>query len=248
MEQDKALVVGIDFAAQPANTWAAVGRSEGAHLVVTEIVHPIKDEDVVFQIESGPAVVAIDIPFGWPEAFVSFVSQHHYKKSATEADTPAFSYRRTDQFVRAKTRKTPLSVSTDKIGIAARRMACLISRLRRCEIVPFSSNGSRTKVIEVYPAATLAAFGLSEPGYSSRLAQKRDSSAAARRRLISELSNLGLRTTDAVKASCENSGDALDAAICAFTAHLYLSGSTWAVPDDEVIRREGWIFFPKTEL
>jgi hypothetical protein len=106
--------------------------------------------------------------------------------------------------------------------------------------------GKCTKVIEVYPGATLAAFELPHTGYKPSRSPRKGDPAVVRSRIISGLSALGVSFTEAARVKCESQHDALDACICALTAREFLNGSTWKPPEDKLalVAKEGWIFFP----
>ena len=233
-------VVGIDFAASPSNTWAAFGDIDHSGTVrITKIEHQIADDDIVRIVEEGHAVVGIDVPFGWPDQFVSFVSRYHEQHWGPTVSRARFRFRITDEFVHQQTDKWPLSVSTDKLGIPAHRMASLLPRLERCDVPPMRTDGHATHVIEVYPGATLSALGLQEPGY------KRADAGDVRERIVTNLGEYGVEFSRGAADDCRRIDDALDASICALTARFYLEGATWDPPSDPVVEKEGWIFFPK---
>ncbi|WP_433185959.1 DUF429 domain-containing protein [Actinoallomurus sp. CA-150999] len=66
--------------------------------------------------------------------------------------------RLTDRVVHDRTGLTPLSVSADRIGHAALRLAALLARLARAGR-PVDRSGTGV-VVEVYPAASLRLWGL----------------------------------------------------------------------------------------
>jgi len=89
--------------------------------------------------------------------------------------------------------------------------------------------------VEVYPAATLAACGTISRGYKRRGAE------TTRRELIASLS----RYVDlsSVAAELEESHDLLDAMVCVLAASDFLLGRCSCPPDEELARKEGWIWF-----
>ena len=237
-------VVGIDFAAQPKKTWAAFGEVvPSGGLRITAIRHPVSDDAIIEMVHDGPAVVAIDVPFGWPDEFVSFVSQHNRREVPPDVDSAHFQFRMTDRFVRQKISKRPLSVSTNLIGITAHRMAALMKRLPPCDLPPLKILGSDTQVIEVYPSATLIALGVPGEGYKNASAE----ASELRAKIVDQLAD-DIEFSGVISEMCRDSDDALDACVCALTACLYLQGRTWSPSDDPLVGREGWIFFPKQKM
>jgi uncharacterized protein DUF429 len=123
--------VGVDLAVQPNHTAVAVLDWETgmARLVGIEIP---ADDDAVLRWSVGADKVGIDCPLGWSAPFVEFLQAHRVAAPAAALDWRGLAYRRTDQYVRAVTALTPLSVSTDRIGLTAMRAARLESRLAAC--------------------------------------------------------------------------------------------------------------------
>src|SRR5262249_19256695 len=67
-------------------------------------------------------------------------------------------FRATDRFVYERTKRWPLSVSSDRIAIPAMRAAALFTRLaEKADSVARDGSG---KVVEVYPAVALRIWGL----------------------------------------------------------------------------------------
>ncbi|MFL5861462.1 MAG: DUF429 domain-containing protein [Solirubrobacteraceae bacterium] len=125
---------GVDLAAQPEKTavclieWDATGRGR-----VDCPGHSASDVDILAKMASDHVTVAaIDAPFGWPRVFVESVAA--YTDAGVWPDPPdvrsvqeAMRLRVTDRAVYAETKLTPLSVSTDKIGVVAMRCARLLA-------------------------------------------------------------------------------------------------------------------------
>lgn len=235
-------VLGIDFAAQPKNTWAAEGCvTENGHLRITEIENGITDEDVVAKTNAGYAVIAIDAPFGWPWGFSEFISQRFDGHSPRQVNREDFRFRETDRFIHDQFGKWPLSVSTDRLGIVAHRLVSITTKMVHCTIPPFHRPGPDPTLIEVYPAATLIALGLRERGY------KKD--PEIRREIVKDLARFGIEIRGEMADQCVLGDDALDAVICALTGHLYARGETMGPehlksPRAGVVSNEGWIYVP----
>jgi len=175
---------------------------------------------------------------GRPDGFVSFVEKYHMGRTPAPVERVDFRFRRTDKTIHDRFHKWPLSVSTDRLGIVAHRLVSLLSRLTDCDIPPFWKNGRPTTLIEVYPAATLLALGVNLAGY------KRD--PKIRRNVLRDLNVAGPEIPTDLAELCIASDDALDAAVCAWTAYLYYLGQTVDPPTgDTLVRQEGWIFAPK---
>jgi hypothetical protein len=89
-------------------------------------------DEILLSLAGTGDKVGIDVPFGWPETFLRAVSAHHLQQEWPQAQSRDLRLRQTDVFVWKAIGKQPLSVSTDKIGIPALRMASLMVRLVLC--------------------------------------------------------------------------------------------------------------------
>src|SRR3990172_1919274 len=124
------VTLGVDFAAQDKNTAACKikwelgsGRVEGVFLRLGDA----QLMELFGQVDR----IGIDIPFGWPQAFVEGVCAHNMFEALPPAEKKNLCYRRTDLFVAEHVGKQPLSVSSDRIGVPALRAAALFDRLQR---------------------------------------------------------------------------------------------------------------------
>jgi hypothetical protein len=105
---------------------------------------------------------------GWPTDFVAFLVAHQAGAAAGSIDTARVDARRqlttreTDRVVRTETKLVPLSVA-DRIGHVAIRCAGLLARLARLG-QPVDRSGCGT-VVEVYPAASWARWGILHRAY-----------------------------------------------------------------------------------
>lgn len=240
------LTVGIDFAAQPANTAIACIVWEPGRAIVQSLTKPADDATILHRID-GAEAVGIDVPFGWPDAFVRFVTQHQADaQSIADRDADAWrrdlAYRLTDRMVAQQLRKQPLSVATDRIGLAAMRASSLLAAIRDAG-EPVDRAGG-TRITEVYPAGALKAWGLPFSGYKAGNAANR---IALVERLRGAAPWLELGAFDAqVRAD----DDALDAVIASLVARAHALGH-WTPPTDEQAAqasREGWMIIPTCGL
>jgi hypothetical protein len=87
--------------------------------VVEDVARPA-DDKVILQAVKRADKTGIDCPFGWPAAFVSFVTSHNAGHVSTRADGAAsrrdLTMRRTDVFVHEQLGLTPPSVSADRMA------------------------------------------------------------------------------------------------------------------------------------
>jgi predicted nuclease with RNAse H fold len=242
--------LGIDLAAQPANTAACSIEWGPARPVVSDLRSGLND-DALLDAIAGADKVAIDAPFGWPDEFVAAVSAHSNRAgwpgSGEDQDLYRFrlSFRATDRHLIEQGARRPLSVSTDLIGVVAMRCAFLLDRLAAFE-EPVDRAGSG-KVIEAYPAPALSSWGLSAIGYKSRVG------AARLPELLSQLEEGlgGLELRMQHREMAESDHNCFDAVVCSLVARAAALGLTQPPQrGDEADRatREGWIHLPTNPL
>jgi predicted nuclease with RNAse H fold len=242
--------LGIDLAAQPANTSAcAIDWSSGSPKA-SELRSGLADDQLLDAISSADKV-AIDAPFGWPDEFVEAITAHRNRAgwpgSGEDQDLYRFqlSFRATDRRLIEGGARRPLSVSTDLIGVVAMRCAYLQDRLAaRGEPVDRAGSG---KVLEAYPAPALTAWGLSATGYKSRVG------AARLPGLLSQLEDRlgGIELSVQQREAVGTDHNCLDALVCSLVARAAGLGLTQPpAPGEEADRatREGWIHLPTNPL
>jgi Protein of unknown function (DUF429) len=212
--------LGVDFAAQPANTAACLIAWLDGRAAVERLERNIDDNRLIALANSADKV-GLDIPFGWPIDFVSAVSGHQEQMPWPSVTTRTLRFRRTDLFVQQATGRWPLSVSTDRIGIAAFRAARLLSRQR----VDRAGSG---RFVEVYPRVARDRFGFG-PTVDSLLR------AAP-----------WLQVDSGDVQQCRNNGHCLDAVIAALATRAAALDLCESIPaaDRAAARREGWIALP----
>jgi hypothetical protein len=189
--------------------------------------------------------IGIDCPFGWPVPFVDAIRTHADHAPWPGTGQPSqktfrdlLAFRCTDQFVRARTKLNPLSVSSNFIGRTAMRCALLLDALGSVD-----RTGQCGTVAEVYPAASLREWRFEYKGY------KKPKAYAKRGELLDRLDE-EMRTLvwrDGSREWCIDSDHALDALVCAITARAVATRRTWPPESDEQARlaqAEGWIHVP----
>lgn len=232
---------GIDLAADASRTAVATIAWGKGSAVVEELALGA-DDDVVIAATSSAAAAGIDCPFGWPDAFVDLVVAHRAgtletPPSSDRAWRRSLTLRATDLHVHARTGLTPLSVSADRIGHAAVRLAAILAALEDRGIGCERDGSGR--VVEVYPAAALKLWGLSHRSY------KRREGIEARDQLVTALlSSAPWLDLGQFESLCRASDDALDAVLCALVARAAAAGATEVSRDVALARREGWIHLP----
>jgi len=232
----KMVTLGVDLAAQPRNTAVCLvsWRSSKAMASVPELN---VDDKRLHRLAADADKVGIDVPFGWPSAFVDSVAAYRRGEPWPGHDIQELRLRKTDRFVQAKIEKTPLSVSTDRIGITAFRAACVLSKLGRAGPVDRTGKG---KFVEVYPAAALRCWKIGPCGQKD--------TPALLAALLSRTSKW-LRLSQAGREKCQESRDALDALIAALVARASALDLCEPIPAayDPAAKAEGWIALPMAD-
>lgn len=238
------LTVGVDLSSRPERTAACVISWDGVRPSL-ELLGPPLDDDALIGLchRSGVVKVAIDAPFGWPDAFVAAVVGWSADGVwSCEADARPV-YRATDEHVRDTVGLVPLAVTADRIAHAAFRCAEILSQLAPGG--PDRTGGGL--VAEVYPAAALKRWGLPYRGYKDKTAQ----SAAIRETIVDGLSRRWPRLSLAgARASLVANDHLLDALICAVLAGAIVEGETEPIPPElrDGGGREGWIHLPVKDI
>lgn len=261
-------VVGIDWATDPKNRALVVLElaDDFRSCRVARVAERVEDAAAVSACtDRDHAVVAIDIPFGWPAQFVRFVS--NWSPTATASGPPPpdeFRFRLTDRTVRDEgPKKLPLPVSADRIAMGARAWAALVATHAFAKHIDTLGKlcADSPTVIEIYPGASARVFGRpieqeppeAEPSYKG--------SDMIRGRLVAHVASLFSvdlnGSLDQLVSKGEDS-DKTDAFLAAITAAIYfadcqgtsLAHTGWRirrprVPNEiEAAASEGWIFFP----
>lgn len=232
---------GLDMSTSKVKT-AAVAlewRSDGARLVAVH--HPLAPGDIAPLIgKNADSWWAIDVPFGWPDAFVELMAWRHNAALAPDCvpdeaswerwRTRTVAQRRTDEFLThdPRIRTRPLPASFQLLGATAAMWTLIESRLAERGVV-VDRAGIDGRVCETYPRAVLAAWGIRDVG-------KLDWA-----RLQHYFPFL---TTEPDVVAALATEDVCDAVVCAMAARARSIGVT-LTPREEIelaaARREGWI-------
>jgi len=251
------ITVGVDLAAEAAGTAIATISWAAGRATITK-VETGADDDAIVAAARGAQKVGIDCPLGWPDPFVDFVAAHRAgTRLRVDATEPAWRRslvnRVTDLACIAYTEKQtghairPLSVAADLLGHVGLRCAVLQSRLAAANI-PVDRSGGYGRVVEVYPAACIALWGLEAKRYKG---------TSGRARLGEAIDALKARASwldwdDAAEAICRKSDHAFDAVLAALAARAAtLEGGVTVPETDAEIRHattEGWIALPTGPL
>lgn len=232
-----ALTAGIDMAASPRRRGFCVIEWEGAGARLADLGVGCADQTLVALIERCH-LTGVDVPLGWPLPFVEMVATtlEDSRRPFRDFDIKRLRFRLTDLYVRQITGRPPLSVSSDLIAIPAFHMQAILR-----SVGPYAAD----RVIEAYPAAALARWGLPSFGY------KGSRGAGTREQIVRELM-ARLQSRISVSPSYKDLllryDDALDAFVCGLVARAWQLGLCDPPPKEsdaaEVCAREGWIAVP----
>jgi predicted nuclease with RNAse H fold len=233
-------LVGLDLSASPRNCGICVLEDN----TITHVGLGERNPNYPRTLHEycvGSDVVAIDAPFGWPKLFTETLTNYRIG-SAFDLDREQYRLRRTDiwitrelpqRLVRNARPPNPFSVSTDKLGVTAMVGTVLLNVLANEFHLSPREGGIRPAVIEVYPSASLWAWGLR--GYERGVVLDRLQEA------------FGFNSED-YRATLLNINHCFDALIAVLTASAYAAGETFdpedTIPED-VLRVEGWIRVPR---
>ena len=230
-------VIGIDCAADPDNVGLARGRYHEGMMAVQEVRQGSADMTgtIIAWAIRGPTLFAMDAPLGWPAPFGQALATHE-AGGALPIGLPF--ERETDRVVHRVIGRKPLDVGADRIARTARSALRLLHGLRDelAHPVPLAWDPDiqGARAIEVYPAGTLKAHGLPHSGY------KRPEQAAERAEILDGLAG-ELSLGPELRAQVATH-DQLDAIVCLLAARDFLNGDALPPEDDEMARKEGWIW------
>ncbi len=236
------VLIGVDCATVPERTGIAIGRLVDDHYTLDAVHAPDRALDVDGIIVAalsggGPAVLALDAPLGWPSALGDALPDHLVGAPVSASPAALFS-RATDHAIRARLGKQPLEVGADRIARTAVAALALLERLRMrtgraLTVAVTEVRRPDAMVIEVYPAALVAARGARPRGDVAMV--------AAKTAVVTEAFGPGAL---AQHPAMQSSMDALDAALCVVAAADWHRGHAIPPPPDlaGVVQREGWIW------
>jgi hypothetical protein len=257
------LTLGIDLSTTAAATaavrihWSAQGAPE---VLVTRRLEPGALVDLVKRAREEDALVAVDVPFGWPLAWVDALAAYHaspqqaWRGAGSGSRAPgrgdALLWRRTDiavhdEILRVTTDgKWPFSVATNMLGATAAYWA-YVSGAATAHGRGFARDGS-DGVIEVYPVGSLAMWGAWRRGRT--VADVMDAFFAACRDahilLSADIHRLCMEQVGVRGQAAD--AHIFDALVASLTSRAYQRGMTLPIPEHarEAARLEGWIHLP----
>jgi hypothetical protein len=264
-------IIGVDFsgARTDTNTWLAQGRLDGAALRL-QSCHRVSRRDLARRLaaQPGPAVAALDFPFGVPAAFArrwqpGARTMADLWAAAAAADPPAFTglcrafvaeagaepKRRGDTLFPECF--SPLHrVNPNMVPMTFHGMGMLHEIGGGWRVPPLDGPGPPGRVLlEAMPGAALRALGLPYKGYKNgtRAGEKRQEIL----RRLEAASGLDLPGLAGLAPELLDHHDALDAVVAAVAAALWaLDPGVFRLPcpadgpEMEAAGLEGWLYAP----
>lgn len=234
----------IDVRPERAATGAPVRDEAG--LIATLVARLAEFEP------SEERVVGIDVPFGWPIAFVDAVSDWEAGDLRGFRKRTELRLRAADRFMQAVCGITPMSVSTDRMGSTAMLWAEVVStHSQRLDRVSVDRARALDGFAEVYPATALrmwtdADLPLPAASYKSSL-EAREILVPALTGISPELPPFqepsrgaaGVEVPPELRSALFDSSDALDAFLCALLARAVAVGACFSL-DREIEPAQLW--------
>ena len=240
-------IIGIDFATKDAKKGLILATRQGGRLRLERTWNrsrPFLDVLSKWVAEASEAtLIAVDAPLGWPAPLQEALKSHEAGKAlATSADS--MFRRKTDDFVQHATGKKPLEVGADLIARTAHAALDLLSKLGEALGTPvplaWTPGAKGPAAIEVYPAATLRAYGIRDAGY------KKAGQQDERHEIVKGLKRQWMTIRDSQASELHRNADTLDAAVCVLAAEDFITGRAPGPEDRDLARREGWIWVRRT--
>jgi predicted RNase H-like nuclease len=239
-------VIGIDCAVNPANVGLALGHFANGSVRVQKIVRGSSEPDLpgiiarwLYERLTGPALLALDAPLGWPAPLARALPDHR-AGNVLHPQADELFRRTTDEFVHKRIGKRPLDVGADRIARTARAALALLHELRQRLDNPiplaWQPDFDGIAAIEVYPAATLMAHHIPAHAY------KHARGAEDRQNIMNALQAEDRLEFELEDPQAPRTSDEVDAVVCLLAAQDFLRGQTLPLPDRALAEKEGWIW------
>lgn len=239
------IIVGIDCATQEAQLGLAraVLHASG-ELELERVTLGTAGESAAASISQWIGaheqyVLAFDAPLGWPKALGATLARHNAGEPLKAAEEKLFR-RETDRLVHKHLRKLPPDVGADRVARTSRAALDLLRDVRGHAGRPIPLAWKQAEdagVIEVFPAATLLARGITSIGYKAGTTRARNTRADILSRLAPEMK---MRPTRDVIIDDIN---LFDASLCALAAADFIRGQCVNPENEDLAHKEGHIWF-----
>lgn len=98
------ITLGLDVASQPARTAACRLDWRGGQATVLELKSGVTDDEFQLLVHEHADKIGIDVPLGWPTAFVQAVSRQAKGQPFGAASLHDLAFRATDRAIGARRR------------------------------------------------------------------------------------------------------------------------------------------------
>ena len=237
------VTLGVDLASQAMRTGTCLIRW-GSTSARVESLSMGATDSVLLGLFGCADKVGIDAPFGWPVPFTRAIGDYTASTTWPSVDVRQLRFRRTDQVVKKRLCRWPLSVSSDRIAMTAMRAARLLSEtVATGEAIDRSGGG---RFVETYPAAALSIWDFPSRGY------KGTNGKEIRAQLVkdfAEKTSAWLNLSDEDWSQCVASDDVFDALVAALVARAAAIDCCESIPSEDrgLATKEGWIALPRSE-
>ena len=235
-------VIGVDCAVQDKNVGVARGRLAASRLAVLDVyvgdrAGSVLEYLVKSCVPGEPTLLALDAPLGWPAALGPALVGHT-AGSHIQIGANTLFQRRTDACIKEKLDRQSLDVGADRIARTAHRALKIVNELadHLSTQIPLAWDPRITGIaaIEVYPAATLAAYDIPARSY------KEPDAKSARKAILDSFHKL-LTFQCSIDIMLQDA-DALDAVACVLAGADFLRGHAHPPDDPALAAKEGWIW------
>ena len=237
------ITLGVDLASQPKRTGTCLIRWGSTSARVESLSTGATDSDLL-GLFGRAEKIGIDAPFGWPVPFTRAIHDYSTSMVWPSVEVSQLRFRRTEQVVKGRLDRWPLSVSSDRIAMTAMRAARLLSATAATGEAIDRSGGGR--FVETYPAAALSIWGFPSRGYKGT---KGKEVRAQLVRDFAEKTSSWLTLTKEDRSQCRASDDVFDALVAALVARAAAIDRCESIPSEDrgLATKEGWIALPQSE-
>lgn len=235
-------IIGVDCATRDKKVGLACGRLSAGRVQVLDVrvgdrAGSVLEHLVKSCVRGEPTLLALDAPLGWPAALGAALAEHT-AGSHIPVEPNSLFRRKTDACIKEKLGHQPLDVGADRIARTTHSALRILNELskRLSTPIPLAWVPQITGIaaIEVYPAATLAAYNIAARSY------KKPTEESAREAILQRLQKL--ITVQCSTDTLLQNADGLDAVVCVLAGADFLRGDAYPPDDYALAAKEGWIW------
>ena len=241
MKTKPQIIVGLDMSANKKDQGVAVGEIwPGGRIELVKVGNGWIFAQILNDYK--PTLLAIDAPLGWPVAMRAALCGHHVGENITIPPDKVF-HRATDKFIKDKIGKKPFEVGAAWIARTA-YAACKLLGKQEIPVLLKPGIPKCLSAIEVYPAATLLAYGWEREMLAQKMSTK-EKERVRRQEKIDFLKEQSVVFHDMVEQKVLDNNHFCDACVCLLAARDFLRGECYE-PQGGILETdveiEGWIW------